>query len=249
MTYGQAHNIIHDQPPDEDNKIPPPLTAGAPVDPANIKNLKKDLTILTQLARKLRKDREDIGGAVDLSSGDQGNELKFTLDKDNNPIKVNAKKQMEIHNTIAELMILSNTWVAKTIYNKSSDSALLRNHRSVEDSRFEDLKAVLDAGKIAFDGKDNMALANSLKAAETATKSNSTMQSLFQSLATRYFVLSWDALLSNKCLYLTALTSLSQSNVRSTIRVHWSSRRGSVIPLWTGSRKVYTFHISNPKIC
>ncbi|CAJ1949508.1 unnamed protein product [Cylindrotheca closterium] len=185
MTYGQAHNIIHDQPPDEGNRIPPPLTAGAPVDPANVKNLKKDLTILTRLARKLRKDREDVGGAVDLSSGDQGNELKFTLDKDSNPIQVTAKKQMEIHNTIAELMILSNTWVAKTIYDKSPDSALLRNHRSVEDSRFEDLKAVLDAGKIAFDGKDNMALANSLKAAETATKLNSTMQSLFQSLATR----------------------------------------------------------------
>lgn len=185
MTYGQAHNIIHDQPPDESNKMPPPLTAGAPVDPANIKNLKKDLTILTRLARHLRKDREDIGGAVDLSSGDQGNELKFTLDKDNNPTQVTAKKQMEIHNTIAELMILSNSWVAKTIYDKAPDSALLRNHRSVEDSRFEDLKAVLDAGKIAFDGKDNMALANSLKAAENATKSNSAMQSLFQSLATR----------------------------------------------------------------
>lgn len=189
MTYEQAHNIIHDLPPDEGNKIPPPLTAGAPVNPANVKNLKKDLTILTRLARKLRKDREEIGGAVDLSSGDQGNELKFTLDKENNPIQVTAKKQMEIHNTIAELMILSNTWVAKTIYDKSPDSALLRNHRSVEDSRFEDLKAVLDAGKISFDGKDNMALAKSLKAAETATKSNSTMQSLFQSLATRLVAL------------------------------------------------------------
>jgi hypothetical protein len=55
----------------------------------------------------------------------------------------------------------------------------------VEDSRFADLKDVLDAGKISFDGKNNMALANSLKQAEEATESNYVMKSLFQHLATR----------------------------------------------------------------
>lgn len=153
--------------------------------PSNIRDLKRDLAILTRLARKLRKDREDIGGAVDLSSGDQGRELKFTLDTDKVPTRVAAKKQLEIHNTIAELMILSNTWVAKNIWERSPESALLRIHRSVEDSRFEDLKEILNAGKIAFDGKDNRALASSLKEAESATQSNSAMKALFQSLATR----------------------------------------------------------------
>eukprot|EP00980_Cylindrotheca_fusiformis_P004117 scaffold894_cov153-Cylindrotheca_fusiformis.AAC.13 len=186
MTYDQAHNIIHDKPPDDEQKpLPPPLTAGAPVDPSNISDLKRDLTILTKLARKLRQDREEIGGAVDLSSGDQGSELKFTLDKNNTPTQVAAKKQLEIHNTIAELMILSNTWVAKNIWERSPDSALLRIHRSVEESRFDDLKELLDAGKISFDGKDNRALAHSLREAEGATKSNSEMKALFQSLATR----------------------------------------------------------------
>jgi hypothetical protein len=72
---------MHGKPPDDKEKpIPPPLTAGAPVDLSNTNELKHDLSILTRLARKLRKDREDIGGAVDLSSGDQGSELKFTLD-------------------------------------------------------------------------------------------------------------------------------------------------------------------------
>lgn len=186
MTYEQAHNILHDKPPDDKTKPkPPPLTAGAPVDPSKVNELKNDLSLLTRLARKLRKDREETGGAVDLSSGDQGTELKFTLDKDNNPLRVTPKKQIEIHHTIAELMILANTWVAKNIHEKFPDSALLRIHQSVEDSRFEDLKDVLNAGKITFDGKSNMALANSLKEAEKATKSNSVMISLFQSLATR----------------------------------------------------------------
>jgi exoribonuclease R len=107
MTYGQAHNILYDKPPDEKDKpLPPPLTAGTPVDFSNISDLKHDLSILTKLARRLKKDREQIGGAVDLSSGDQGSELKFTLDENNNPTRVTAKKQLEIHNTIAELMIL-----------------------------------------------------------------------------------------------------------------------------------------------
>ena len=185
MTYDQAHNILHDKPPDDEGKPkPPPLTAGGPVDHANISALKHDLSILTNLSRKLRRDREEIGGAVDLSSGDQGSELKFTLDKNNNPMRVTPKKQMEIHHTIAEMMILANGWVAKTIYDRSPDRALLRIHRSVDDSRFEDLKAVLKAGKINFDGTSNMALANSLKKAEKETKSGSLM-SLFQSLATR----------------------------------------------------------------
>lgn len=185
MTYDQAHNILHDKLPDDESKLkPPPLTAGAPVDPSNIRDLKHDLAILTRLARKLRKDREEIGGAVDLSSGDQGSELKFTLDENNNPTRVTPKKQLEIHHTIAEMMILANEWVAKTIHDATPDHALLRIHRSVEDSRFEDLKEVLNAGNIKFDGKNNMALANSLKQAERATKSGSLM-ALFQSLATR----------------------------------------------------------------
>lgn len=189
MTYTQAHNIIHGKAPDDPSiPAPPPLTAGYPVDASTIDALKEDLDILTRLARKLRTDREEVGGAVDLSSGDQGNELKFTLDENNNPIKVTPKKQVEIHHTIAELMILANTWVAKTIHDKMPDRALLRVHRSAEEKRFEDLKEVLKAGKISFDGSSNMALAESLKRAETATKSGSLM-SLFQSLATRYVYL------------------------------------------------------------
>lgn len=185
MTYEQAHNILHDKAADDPSKPPPPpLTAGYPVNPANVESLKEDLGVLTRLARKLRRDREEIGGAVDLSSGDQGSELKFTLDDNNNPVKVTPKKQHEIHHTIAELMILANTWVAKTIHQKMPDRALLRVHRSAEETRFEDLKEVLKAGKIAFDGSSNVALADSLKKAEKTAKSGSLM-ALFQSLATR----------------------------------------------------------------
>lgn len=187
MTYQQAHNILHDHAPDDpENQLPPPLTAGYPVDPKNVSNLKGDLEILTRLARKLRKDREEIGGAVDLSSGDLGTELKFVLDENGNPTKVAPKKELEIHHTIAEMMIFANQSVATKIFEHFPDSSLLRIHSSVEHERFEDLENVLRAGGIAFDGSSNMALANSLKQAKQRGQDSQVVNSLWQSLATRY---------------------------------------------------------------
>jgi DIS3-like exonuclease 1 len=187
MTYEQAHNILHDKPPDDPSKPPPPpLTAGAPVDPSQIQSLKTDLVILQRLARKLRKDREEIGGAVDLSSGDLGTELKFVLDENGNPIKITPKKEMEIHHTIAEMMILANQNVASKIYGSFPDSSLLRIHRAVAKDRFEELESALKAAGISFDGSSNMALAESLKKAKQEGKGNKLVNSLWRSLATRY---------------------------------------------------------------
>jgi exoribonuclease R len=162
------------------------LTAGAPVDKRQIPSLKRDLSLLTRLARKLRKDREEIGGAVDLSSGDLGSELKFVLDENGNPAKVFSKKELEIHHTIAELMILANAHVAGKIFDSFPESALLRVHAAVEENRFEDLEEALVAGGISFNGSSNMALAQSLKQAEHPGKSGAVVNSLFRSLATRY---------------------------------------------------------------
>lgn len=186
MTYEQAHNILHNEPPDDPAKPqPPPLTAGYRVNRASIPALKKDLAMLTTLTRKLRKKREEIGGAVDLSSGDLGNELKFALDENGNPTKVSAKKELEIHHTIAELMILANQSVAEKIYEGFPDSSLLRIHRIVEQTRFEDLESALKAGGIAFDGSSNLALAKSLNDAKQTDKERSIVNALWQSLATR----------------------------------------------------------------
>jgi len=188
MTYDQADNILHNKLPEEPGApLPPPLTAGSPVDPHLIESLQKDLGILTQLARKLRKQREEIGGAVDLSSGDDsGSELKFTLDDKGNPTKVVPKQDKEIHHTIAELMIMANTHVAARIHDFFPDSALLRIHRSVEDSRFEELREVLEAAGVTLEGNDSTSLAKSLKEAQKKSRAeNSPFQSLLLSVATR----------------------------------------------------------------
>ena len=179
MTYDQAHNILHNLEPDDPNmEPPPPLTAGGPVNRKLVDSLKEDLSHLTQLARKRREDREIIGGAVDLSSGDRGSELKFTLDHNGNPIKVIPKKEKEIHHTIAELMIMANEFVADTIHKRFPESSLLRIHRSVAAENFEELKNLLNASGMNFNGTSNRELALTLKKAQTHAGVNT--NSLFQ---------------------------------------------------------------------
>jgi exoribonuclease R len=187
MTYEQAHNILHDEAPDDPaTPPPPPLTAGSPVDPSRITGLKEDLSILQRLTRKLRFDRETIGGAVDLSGGDVGTELKFALDENGKPTMVAPKKELEIHHTIAEMMILANQSVAEKIYHSFPESSLLRIHRTVAEDNFDELQSALKAGGIAFDGRNNAALAQSLEKARQEGEGNQVVNSLWQSLATRY---------------------------------------------------------------
>jgi RNB domain len=182
MTYGQADNILKGRHPDSPGTAnPPPLTAGGPVDRDLIKPLRDSLTLLTELARTLRKDREEVGGAVDLSSGDLGNELKFTI-VDGNPTKVLPKVEKEIHHTIAELMILANTTVADKISRQFPESALLRIHRTVDEDRFGELREVLEAYGISFHGSTNADLAATLK---KASAKHPTVEALLKSFATR----------------------------------------------------------------
>ena len=52
--------------------------------------------------------QEDIGCAVDFSSHIQGSGLNFFFDKNNESIHKMASKQMEIHNVMAELILILN---------------------------------------------------------------------------------------------------------------------------------------------
>jgi len=193
MTYEQAHRILNQRPPDAKNSpVPPPLTAGGRVDSVFIPGLRQDLTLLTRMARTRKKHREQIGGAVDLSSSsgsgsDRGSELKFTLDTDGKPVEISIKKEMEIHSTIAELMIMANEYVATRIHSYYPDSALVRIHQAVEESRFSDLEAAFSAGGMTLDGSSNKHLASSLQKAKEKNQQaqRSVVDSLFQSLATR----------------------------------------------------------------
>jgi exoribonuclease R len=184
MTYDQADNILHDKPPeDPGTPTPPPLTAGSPVNPKLIGALKSDLSMLTQLSRKLRNDREQIGGAVDLSDDSSSNELKFTLES-GTPVKVATKKDKEIHHTIAEMMIMANTAVAERIQESFPETALLRIHQPVEEPRIEELKSLLEAAGVKLDSTQGNDFAKCLREAQMKASSSS-FRSLLLRVATR----------------------------------------------------------------
>jgi hypothetical protein len=96
-------NILQGRSPDEQGKhAPPPLTAGSPANRLLVTSLKQDLIVLTRLARKCRKNREETGGAVGLSSSESGIELKFTLDA-GLPTKAYAMECLEASSCITKM--------------------------------------------------------------------------------------------------------------------------------------------------
>lgn len=111
--------------------------AGRPVDQHLWAPLTKDLKMLTVFSRFLKKSRDD-NGALDLNQG-SGGELKFKLDDKSVPISVQGKEELEIHNTIAELMIIANSTVAKLIFDNTPREALVRIHGPATASKMKEL--------------------------------------------------------------------------------------------------------------
>ena len=102
------------------------LEAGQPIaDRAKWPALAQDLKCLTVFSRWLNQKRNQAG-AIDLSIG--RSELKFKLDKDGLPSQAVEKEEMEIHSTIAELMILANGSVCALLYERHPNYTLCRIH-------------------------------------------------------------------------------------------------------------------------
>ena len=110
MTYAQADNILNDNGHGAQDLVGDPhrKVAGKQVDKSILVEIKSALLGLTEIQRHLRKSRYS-NGAVDLQTpeGDStGSELKFSLDpKTGAPVAIELKKSLEIHSTIAEIMV------------------------------------------------------------------------------------------------------------------------------------------------
>jgi exoribonuclease R len=111
--------------------------AGRPVDKQLWTPLTKDLKMLTVFSRFLKNLRGD-NGSLDLNQG-AGGELKFKLDDKGVPVSVQGKQELEIHSTIAELMIIANSTVAKLIFDTTPREALVRIHGPATESKMKEL--------------------------------------------------------------------------------------------------------------
>jgi exoribonuclease R len=161
MTYSQAHNLIEGRAPDPQPPTVPPGQAGQGVGKHLWEDLRSDLKILTVFARFLKCQRE-LNGALDLTQ--TGGELKFKLNGEGEPMDVKCKEEMEVHNTIAELMIIANSTVARIVESFKPLESLVRIHSSPTLSQQKEiLKLVKQTGKGIFDGNSSMELRSQLR--------------------------------------------------------------------------------------
>jgi len=94
----------------------------------------QELTLLNDLAKKLRKRRFDKG-AVNFETV----EVKFKLDEKGKPLGLFVKERKDIHKLIEEFMLLANRTVAEFVFNKNKgkDTFVYRIHDHPDVERLE----------------------------------------------------------------------------------------------------------------
>ncbi|KAM4831273.1 DIS3-like exonuclease 1 isoform X1 [Urocitellus parryii] len=112
---------------------------------------------LTDIARHIRAKR-DRCGALEL----EGVEVRVQLDEKKNIHDLIPKQPLEVHETVAECMILANHWVAKKIWENFPHQALLRQHPSPHQEFFSELRECAKAKGFFIDTRSNKTLADSL---------------------------------------------------------------------------------------
>uniref|UniRef100_A0A8D0NN07 DIS3-like exonuclease 1 n=1 Tax=Sus scrofa TaxID=9823 RepID=A0A8D0NN07_PIG len=112
---------------------------------------------LTDIARHIRAKR-DLCGALEL----EGVEVRIQLDEKKNIHDLIPKQPLEVHETVAECMILANHWVAKKIWESFPHQALLRQHPPPHQEFFSELRECAKAKGFFIDTRSNKTLADSL---------------------------------------------------------------------------------------
>ncbi|NP_001310869.1 DIS3-like exonuclease 1 isoform 4 [Homo sapiens] len=112
---------------------------------------------LTDIARHVRAKRDGCG-ALEL----EGVEVCVQLDDKKNIHDLIPKQPLEVHETVAECMILANHWVAKKIWESFPHQALLRQHPPPHQEFFSELRECAKAKGFFIDTRSNKTLADSL---------------------------------------------------------------------------------------
>ncbi|XP_049761759.1 DIS3-like exonuclease 1 isoform X3 [Elephas maximus indicus] len=133
---------------------------------------------LTDIARHVRAKR-DRCGALEL----EGVEVRVQLDEQKNIHDLIPKEPLEVHETVAECMILANHWVAKKIWESFPHQALLRQHPPPHQEFFSELRECAKAKGFSIDTRSNKTLAESLDKANDP--SDPIVNRLLRSMATQ----------------------------------------------------------------
>jgi len=141
-------------------------------------DVSRSVNRLAALARVLRRNRQD-NGALTLASP----EVKFKLDREDQPTDVGAYELFEANRVVEEFMLLANVAVAGTLAAKFPALALLRRHPAPPLERFADFLAQAAGRGFALDASTSKRLAESLDAATSDTDAQ--LNTLLRIAATR----------------------------------------------------------------
>ncbi|KAI5163806.1 Dis3-Like Exonuclease 1 [Manis pentadactyla] len=139
------------------NDIPEFRDLGEKSRQAKLEELVWAIGKLTDIARHVRAKR-DRCGALEL----EGVEVRVQLDEKKNIHDLIPKQPLEVHETVAECMILANHWVAKKIWESFPHQALLRQHPPPHQEFFSELRECAKAKGFFIDTRSNKTLADSL---------------------------------------------------------------------------------------
>ena len=125
----------------------------------NAGKFSEELVLLNNLSKKLRKKREQ-NGSINFESS----EVKFILDKDNNPIDVYFKESLSTNHLIEEFMLLANKTVAKHIgcSKKDSKNFVYRVHDTPDPEKISSLSNIVKKLGHNIDNKNPKVLSKSL---------------------------------------------------------------------------------------
>jgi len=164
IPYEQAQNILGGR--------KPPARGDGP-EGEGLGRVRDTLQMLHRIAMD-RQRRRKQAGAVALQSV----ELKFETGDD---LRMTRKEELDMCTVVAELMILANSFVAKRLFDRFPNAALLRNHQSPTMSKLESLEAIAVSCGFDFRFSSNKELAESLE----KVGGNPQLATLLRSLSTR----------------------------------------------------------------
>ncbi|XP_029646504.1 DIS3-like exonuclease 1 [Octopus sinensis] len=122
-----------------------------------VEELRVAIRLLMEIAFQLKAERKEKG-ALDLD----GLEVRPVVDEKKNISELIIDKHLEVHDTVAECMILANEWVARKISSTFINHALLRHHPLPRQEFFQDIIDFAKVKNFTIDTSSNKSLADSL---------------------------------------------------------------------------------------
>jgi len=154
LSYNQAQRLIEGQDPGAEKFV---SHTGKPIKEAFWEDLAVALRGLQSLAR-MREQERTSHGALALESG----EFKFSFDASHRPNDVSEKKKLEIHGTVAEMMIFANEEIARRICQKLPQKAFVRRHVKPTQKKMAEVLSLAKEANVAVDVSSNATLAASM---------------------------------------------------------------------------------------